>query len=287
MKWVQAAIGVTVLLVLFYSLREDLGKIREIIPHFFILATFSYFLLNILLAFRVQFLLQKMEVPASFRCVLASHLGGMIAGDATPGRSGYLSAAKFLTGCNCNLSTAMASILAPQGMEFIVKGIGAMLAIVYFHSGGTIAGIAVIAAGVVILVLLWSRRLDRLMGLMPFSRHLISMREWGIRVRKYALHILVISLAGWLLVGLQWYFVGLALGMQLRFIEYLLLQPLLSSLMFVPVTPAGLGIMESASVIVLYMFGVEPSIAAVFAFMTRLSGVVADLPGIYAFLHLR
>jgi len=285
-KWVQTAIGAVILLILFYTLREDLGKVKEFIPQFFILAILFYFLLNVLLAFRVQFLIQKMGTATTFRCVLIAHLGGMIAGDATPGRSGYLSTAKLLSGCNCSLSTAMAAILAPQGMEFIVKGIGAMLAIAYFHSGRAITGVAVVAAGIATLALLWSRRFDRLMGLMPFSRQLISMRDEGIRVRKYAPHVLAISLAGWLLVGLQWYFVGLALRMQLGFLEYLLLQPLLSSLMFVPITPAGLGIMESASVIVLYMLGVEPSIAVVFAVMTRLSGVIADLPGIYAFLRL-
>ncbi|AEA47797.1 lysylphosphatidylglycerol synthase transmembrane domain-containing protein [Archaeoglobus veneficus] len=287
MKRVQSLLGVIILLALFYTLRDDLGKVEGFLPHFFLIAVISYSILNLLLAFRIQYLLQKMGIAANFGCVLVAHLGGMIAGDVTPGRSGYLSTAKFLSRCGSNVSTAMAAILAPQGVEFIVKGIGAMLAIAYFHSGGAIAGIAIIAVGAIILCLLWSRRFDRLTGFvesMPLGKHVLSMREDGMKMRGYVMQILAVSLIGWLLVGIQWYFVGLSLGMKLRFLEYLLLQPLLTALMFVPITPAGLGIMESASVVVLYMLGVEPSIAAVFAVLTRISGVIADLPGVYAFL---
>lgn len=280
-------VGVAIIVALFYSFKDSIAAIRFFSIEHFLLAVLAYFVLNLLLALRIHYLLGKLGLNPNFKCVFAAHLGGMIAGDVTPGRSGYLSAAKLLQPCGCSTSTAMATILAPQGMEFIVKGFGALLAIVYFHYSGVTAGFVVIALGVTILILLWSRKLGRLtnaLASIPFGNYLVSMREDGIKMRNYAVQILVISLIGWPIVGMQWYFVGLSLGMQLGFVEYFLLQPLLTAFMFVPITPAGLGIMESATVVVLYMLGIEPSIAAVFAVLTRLSGVIADLPGVYVFL---
>ena len=280
-------IGVAIIVALFYSFKDDIAAMPFFSLEYFLLAVLAYFVLNLLLAFRIHYLLRKLGLNPNFKCVFAAHLGGMIAGDVTPGRSGYLSAAKLLQPCGCGTSTAMAAILAPQGMEFIVKGVGALLAIAYFHYSGVTAGFAIIVLGVAILILLWSRRLEGLtntLASIPFGKYLVSMREDGIKMRNYAVQILAVSLAGWLIVGMQWYFVGKSLGMQMEFIEYFLLQPLLTAFMFVPITPAGLGIMESASVVVLYMLGIEPSIAAVFAVLTRLSGVIADLPGVYAFV---
>jgi uncharacterized membrane protein YbhN (UPF0104 family) len=54
--------------------------------------------------------------------------------------------------------------------------------------------------------------------------------------------------------------------------------------MLVPMTPAGLGIMESGAVIAVYLLGIEHSTALIFTVLARINSIAGDLPGLYYLL---
>ncbi len=294
---VQCVLGIAILAALLYSIRGDISNLRKVKPEVFLLSVVMYDMLNFVLAYRVYYLLKKMKYSPAFSCVFLANLGGMVAGDVTPGRSGYVSMAKLLGRCGVPVSDGMAAVVAPQGIDFVVKGVGASLAIIVLGFSNPWAGLIVVAIGGAILAFMWHEKpfevvrkftprfVIRVLDRFGVGGILSDAVRSGVETRKYALQILVLCLVGWGFVGLQWFFVGKACNVIFPLYIYFLLQPLLSALMFVPVTPAGLGVMETGTVLVLYALGVNPAKAAVFAILIRLSCVLADLPGVVAWLR--
>jgi len=300
LRIVQGAIGLAILLALLYSVKGDIANLKKVNLEMFALSVLMYDLLNVILAYRVYYLLKKMGYNPRFSCVFLANLGGMVAGDVTPGRSGYVSMAKLLDRCGIPVSDGMAAVVAPQGIDFVVKGVGASLAIIVLGFSRPWAGLIVVAVGGVILAFMWHEKpLEFLKSVTPSFAFRVMDRfgltdkignilsntvRSGIETRKYAVQILALCLLGWVIVGLQWFFVGKACDVIFPFYVYFLLQPLLSALTFVPITPAGLGVMETGTVLVLYALGINPAKATVFAIMIRLSYICADLPGVFAWL---
>jgi len=288
--------GIAILAFLLYSIKGDLKNLRMVDLRLFLLSIFMYDLLNVVLSYRVYYLLKKIGYRTKLSCVFLANLGGMVAGDATPGRSGYVLTAKLLDRCGVPASDGMAAVIAPQGIDFIVKGVGASLAIVILGFSNPLAGLVVVAVGGIILAFIWyeksihfAKKLAPNFVLSILDKSGISgivsgMVKSGVETRRFAPQILMLCLFGWIFVGAQWMFVGHSCGVLFPVYVYFLLQPLISALMFVPVTPAGLGIMESGAVVVLYALGIPPAKAAVFAILIRLSCVLADLPGVVAWL---
>jgi len=294
---IQGIVGLAILLALIYSIKGDISNLRKVNLEMFLLSILMYDMLNVVLAYRVYYLLKKMGYTPAFSCVFLANLGGMVAGDVTPGRSGYVSMAKLLDRCGVPVSDGMAAVVAPQGIDFVVKGVGASLAIIVLGFSNPWAGLVVVAIGGVILAFMWHEKpLEVAKKFMPdftiklldrfgVSGILSDAVRSGVETRKYAFQLLIICLSGWVFVGFQWFFVGRACDVIFPLYVYFLLQPLLSALTFVPITPAGLGVMETGTVLVLYALGVNPAKAAVFAILIRLSCVLADLPGVAAWLR--
>ncbi len=294
LRIIQYVAGIAILVALIHSIRGDLRNLERVKIEFFLLSIVMYDMLNVVLAYRVHYLLGKMGYSPKYMCTFLANLGGMVAGDVTPGRSGYVLMAKLLDRCGIPFSDATAAVVSPQGIDFVVKGVGASLAIVVLGFSNPWAGAVVVAIGVAILVFMWYEKpFEFVKKVIPdfilrfagkFGLTVSDVVKSGIETRKFAIQILLLCLLGWVFVGLQWMFVGKACGVCLPAYVYFLLQPLLSALMFVPVTPAGLGIMESGTVVVLYALGIPPAKAAVFAILVRLSCILADLPGVVAWL---
>lgn len=296
----QTVIGLAILAILALKIITNLENLTiKFDLLLFSLSVIAYTILNFTLSFRIAFLIGKMGVRVEYRKVLISHFSGMIIGDVTPGRSGYLLTSRMLDKfTNCGTDKGLAAIIAPQGIEFVLKALGALIAILYFFTGISlnielyyallIAILVVSGGGVVFLIFSWTReeKVKSLIEKMPyakrFSNLLVSFKDSSIKIRSCWPHIIALYMLGWLISGLQWYLIGKSLDMQLNFIDFFLLHPLITTLMFIPITPAGLGIMESGSVLVLYLLGVHPSIALVFSVLARMSNLIGDLPGLYA-----
>lgn len=291
LKWVvQVAIGIGIILAIYFKLQiYDYPLYVDL--RYVLLATTSFFFLNVALSFRLYKIITGLGCRTSYLKSLESHLGGMLLSDFTPGKTGYLTTPLILKRiADCNTKLGMASILVPQAVEFLIKIFGAMLALILLYTSSThfkdlllVAGIGIamlFATSVIILVASWSERM-RIPGFLKrFEAIFQSYFEHSVKTKNYILLLTSISLTGWFITAVQWYFIGEALNIDLSFIHYFLLQPLVSALMFVPITPAGIGIMESGAIAAFFLLGVGTSPAFFFSILVRVSMVLGDLGGV-------
>jgi hypothetical protein len=233
-----------------------------------------------------------MGCGAAYPRIFLAHLSGMLVGDVTPGRSGYLMTPKFVESVSgCSVQAGTAAIISPQGIEFLIKVVGASLAIIYLvlpvsesAMYSALLGTAfVLLLALALIWLAWKSEF-RILGKLPFiskyTPYFQEFRDKSLIVRENIAKVTLISLAGWVFAALQWQLIGLSLGLKLSFLDYFLLHPLLTALSFVPITPAGLGLVESGGVVVFYIMGLDPLSGFAFTLLARLSNVIGDLPGI-------
>lgn len=279
------------------NINDLISVLKETNYQFFILACISYLLLNLVLASRLQYLLTSIGYRIRFPAVFLSHMGGMIVGDITPGRSGYFLTPPILRKkAGTRLTDGMACIFAPQGLEFILKVGGAIAAIFYISMRSPVSsdllisvgvGAALLlAAGVLMLMISWhdesvtSKFLYKLPFLNRFTEKVSFFKERSIQIKSNINAILILYLIGWVFAGLQWFYLGKALGIQLSFFAFFLLHPLITILMFVPISPAGFGLMEGGVILIFSLFGIMPAMALAFSVLVRVSILLVDLIGL-------
>ena len=297
--FLQVIIGV--IIIVFILNKLDISEITSVLIKtdylFFFLACVSYLFLNIILAGRLNYLLIQIGYKIRFPDVFLSHMGGMIVGDITPGRSGYFLTPPILKkNAGTRITDGMACIFAPQGIEFILKVAGAIAAIFYISSRSHISNdllisvgigaVLLLVAGVLMLMISWhsENMTSKFIGKLPFfnrfTEKLSFFKERSIQVKSSINAILILYMIGWVFAGLQWFYLGKALGIQLPFIAFFLLHPLITILMFVPISPAGLGLMEGGVILVFSLFGILPATALAFSVLVRVSILLVDLIGL-------
>lgn len=263
-----------------------------------------YVAINLLMAYRIKVLLEDMGQHAKYKDIVLAHFAGMLASDFTPARSGYFATAAVLTAHKVPAGKAVASILSPQLFDFLLKVVagGAAVAFMLFAlgaDGNSLLVQALALAGLFLMLVLavlvvFSRRFLLLFkgvfSLHPVGREiwdmLASMQEHSKAVRRKLPFVLALLFCTWMLKGAEWMLLGEALSLQPEFaygsfVFYLLLQPLVTILQFVPFpTLAGAGLSEAGAIGVLVLFGVRAPAAAAFAILTRGIMVAVDLAGL-------
>jgi glycosyltransferase 2 family protein len=276
------------------QLAQALLKVRV---EYLVLAFACYFGINLLFTVRLRRVLQKDGVKTSFGKTLLAQYAGMLTSDVTPGRSGYVLTPLYLRDQNVPTSKSLSGILSIQTIEFLVKvvgGVGAVVLLLQFvsftrwdqafpsfmgvNSGLFLAviGITLMMVGATILAAFtWSERAISIFNrianwrfLKRFTGGLIGKleeyKESSHKNRKAVPEILGLTMACWVLKGFEWYFLALALNIVfpgfnpvLMWLAFFLIHPLVTALGFVPITPAGMGIQE---------FGIVGIMALLFAF---------------------
>lgn len=297
--FIQIIIGIAIIIFILNKL--ELGDLADALgktdPYYFILACLSYLFLNIVLSSRLRYLMAGMRYQTKFTSVFLSHMGGMMVGDLTPGRSGYFLTPSFLKKKTGSRATdGMAAIFAPQGIEFVLKVGGAIAAIVFISSLPGISNDLIISAGtgaamllmigILMLTVAWREEkvtlgfLNRLPFLKNFASNFLSFKEKNIGIKENLRAILMFTIAGWFFAALHWFYLGKALGFELSYFVFFLLHPLLSILMFVPISPAGFGLLEGGAILVFSLFGILPEPAMAFIVLVRVSILLIDLLGL-------
>ncbi len=272
---ILAGSGIIILLILFF--RDSVRYVLSADPVFFAGSVAFYGLLNILLAYRIYHLLKNMGIKARFADVFRAHLAGMIAGDFTPGRAGYFSVPVFAKAYDIDPSAVMGIILTSQAVEMVVKVFGASIGITYLLGLNELYLIAVpLLLSALAVIYLWT-------DIPPEFERLKMIRKYAKETKKNALFILGISLAGWVVVGVQWYFIFRSLDLNVNFALAMILQPLGTLLMFLPLTPGGMGLFESGSGFMVSLVTGSFSAGIAHSILVRASTVLADLPGIMEF----
>jgi len=319
--FVQVLVGVGILALLFYKIdfHKVAEEVRGVNIFLFALAGVSYLCYNLFMAYRLSYLLRKMgvgegvgnSVSLKFSDSFFAHFAGMLASDVTPGRVGFFLVPYFLRNrTGCRISEGMAAILAPQGIEFILKVAGGFVGLVFFAgvisvdgsgAGGVggaslllplcVGGGVFLGLGAVILWVVWTAesRSTNFLAKIPFAfvrrfeAEFQKMKEKSFSIRETVPLILVIYFVCWVLLAVQWQLIGLSLGVtaaELGFLAYFLLHPLITILRFVPVTVSGLGLMEGATAVVFELLGVGPAVGLSFALLVRLNMILVDCVGL-------
>jgi len=289
--------------------------ILEMNVAYFLLAFLMYFGINVFFTIRLRRVLAKDGVKTTFGRTLLAHYAGMLTSDFTPGRAGYILTPVYLRDQNVPASKGLSSILGIQTIEFLVKvagGIGAVAFLLYMVPTATwtemfpqeVAGIniGIIVAGlgiglmllgaIVLAAFTWSKRaiaiFDRIANwrfLKRFTGGLMGKledyKESAHSTRRAIPEIFALTMICWMLKGLEWYFLGLALGItNVPLIAFFLIHPLVTALAFIPILPAGIGVQEFGIIGILGLLGVPLEIAGVFAIIARLLLIFQDLIGV-------
>ncbi len=281
---------------------------------YLLLAFLMYFGINLLFTVRLRKVLSKDNVKTTFGRTLLAQYAGMLTSDVTPGRSGYILTPVYLRDQNVPTSKGLSSILGIQTIEFLVKVIGGIGAVVFLvkvvpvetwnSTFSSVAGInlGLIVAGLGISLMLtgaillaaftWSQRAISLFSRVANSKYLKRFtgglmgkigeyQESSHKTRSAIPTIVVLTMACWILKGFEWWFLGYALGItQIPWIGYFLIHPLVTALAFVPITPAGVGVQEFGIVGIFTLLGVPLAAATAFALLSRGLLIFEDLVGL-------
>jgi glycosyltransferase 2 family protein len=282
---------------------------------YLLLAFLMYFGINLLFTVRLRRVLSKDGVKTSFGKTLLAQYAGMLTSDVTPGRSGYILTPVYLRDQNVPASKGLSSVLGIQTIEFLVKVIGGVGAVIFLvqtvptqtwntlfpqtilgiNIGILIAGLGIalmLTGAIVLAAFTWSKRAISIFDKIAKSRYLKRFtggimgkledyKESSHSTRRAIPEILLLTLACWILKGFEWYFLGFALGItNVPWLAYFLIHPLVTALAFVPITPAGVGVQEFGIIGVLGLLGVAVVPAGAFALLARGLLIIEDLAGV-------
>ncbi len=283
---------------------------------YLLLAFAAYFGINLLFTVRLRRVLGKEGIKTSFGRTLLAQYAGMLTSDVTPGRSGYILTPVYLRDQNVPTSKSLSGILGIQTIEFLVKVIGGVGAVIFllgvvpsanWQQFGTFAGINIgllimglgiglmLVGAILLAAFTWSQRAISAFDKIANSRFLKRFtgglmgkledyKESSHKTRKAIPEILGLTMLCWILKGFEWYFLGFALGItQIPWIGYFLIHPLVTALAFVPITPAGAGVQEFGIVGIFTLLFVAPvptAAIAAFAILARGLLIIEDLAGV-------
>jgi len=296
LKHIQFLIAAIIIVILVISVNPGAvyRSLLHVSPLFLLLAMAFYLANNLLMAYRLKRVLTFLGNKLRFRMTFSSHMAGMILSDVTPARSGYLYAAYDLNRKGIPLPRAMVSVTSTFVLDLIFKALVAALGILYFYSGLfpldarlyllLLAGI--IAAGLLLYAFI-TRAPPGVRGPLERYRAFRLLFQYGDESR--AIHrispfILAISFLGWICRGVEWYFIASAVGIaSFSLLDGLFLNPLLTLLSLIPVTPAGIGIQEAGIVGLFLLIHIDRAAATSFALLTRATEALIDAVGLGGF----
>jgi glycosyltransferase 2 family protein len=256
-RYLKILIQVVVMVAIFAALLwyVGVGSLYNALLHirveYLILALLMYFGINLLFTVRLRRVLSKNGVKTSFGKTLLAQYAGMLTSDVTPGRSGYILTPVYLRDQNVPASKGLSSVLGIQTIEFLVKvigGIGAVIFLVRFVPQTTwdstfnnvkilgvniglllaVVGIALMLTGAIVLALFtWSKKAISLFDKIANSRYLKRFtggimgkleeyKESSSSTSRAIPEISVLTFACWILKGFEWYFLALALNITLN-----------------------------------------------------------------------
>jgi uncharacterized protein (TIRG00374 family) len=308
---VAAMIAIFAALLWYVGIESLYNALLTIKIDYLVLAMLMYFGINLLFTVRLRRVLAKDGVKTTFGKTLLAQYAGMLTSDVTPGRSGYILTPIYLRDQNVPSSKGLSSILGIQTIEFLVKvagGVGALIYLINYPTadwsvfpetaginlGLLVAGlgISLMLVGAIVLALFtWSKRaislFDRIANIKFLKRFtgglmgkLEEYKESSQSTRKAIPEIIILTFACWILKGFEWWLLGIALGINLPWLAFFLIHPLVTALAFVPITPAGIGVQEFGIIGILGLLGVAAGPAAAFAIIARGMLIIQDLIGL-------
>ncbi|MBU4342362.1 MAG: flippase-like domain-containing protein [Candidatus Altiarchaeota archaeon] len=285
-------IGIVILAYIILTLGTEkiVQLILQIRMEFFVLAAIVYLIHEIVASYVLKVALGG---GLRIRRIVPAHMLGMLYANATPGRVGYLYTALSLAKKTGSRRSAKIGIIAlSQGLNFLSKTFLCLLAVIYFSafipSMGSQAYLLLVSVAPIIfligiLIALYTKIVNKIIGkLSPrFLEYLESMQAAVREVDKGRLaRMLLLILLGWFIMSLQWFLVAASLGIDVGFLTVLMFQPLLTTIMFVPISPSGLGLAEGGSALLFGIVNLDPAAGAAFLLLVRFNAILVDSLGL-------
>lgn len=298
-------LGVVILSLVVASLdlKSLLAAISQVKMEFLAVAILAYVCLDLVLSYRLFKCLNTIGHRITWRETFWVHLFGMLLSNVTPGRVGYVGLSYLLyKRRKLPISESISCLGTIEAIELMVKaGLAAAgLAFITMISGnqllfqfGLLGIIAIFFMSSIFLTLCWKEFeiLDRIVRSTPFvgrelMQLIISFRGASRKLRKEIKFIAAFSILGWIVRGVEWSFIGWACNINLPFYFFFLLHPLLTSIRYLPITPAGLGIFEGITLLGFSIFGVPRENALLLSLFDRIDNMLVDWIALKEMRHL-
>ena len=216
----------------------------------------------------------------------------MFLSQITPGRAGYIYTAYSLAKKENNSISEKAGLIALiQGLMMATKIFLLAFALIYFSFIFEISNYLFLSFLTPILVLfiiiffLYSNKSKKILSKIPVLKkgleYLELMQNAVRKVSiKVALKMIILDIIGWVAYGLQFFFLATALGVSLSLLTCLMLQPLITAVLLIPISPTGLGLAETESAFIFNLIGWESGIGVAFLLLFRINSLFVDSIGI-------
>lgn len=313
---IQLLIGVAILLWLFQlaNLADTFAVLMQVDLLNLLVAAALFVAASTFVGFALFIPLRRFNQTAPIRKVVMASFAGQLLSDVTPVRSGYFMTPVFLNHlAGVPLDQGMIGVLATGGVNALVKAVICLLGLVYFIGflplqaaviNSLLFGVVVLlAAGTVLLFLMWDNRISKIVASLEripiLGSKLHSLTDVFIRVQregqkiKCSLMIVAVLILVSLIVNataLYFIFNGVWHN-SLSILDFFIIASFASTLTYVPITIAGLGVQEAGYVLLLQILlgipftNVDPRLLA-FALITRALYTGTDIIGIVPLLKV-
>lgn len=292
----NALVAIALLYWFFSSLdlQSLAAQLKQTNAFWLIPAIACYIAMNWTSALRLKHLLR---LPLSVTRVFFIHMQALLLSDYTPGRTGYAyiiyalgkkdgkkGGKKPKMGVNARVfGIALAS-------DFLVRALLIIASIALFAQGFLAAGVFLAIASALALFLFWKRvaLVEKLLALVP----VLGERLAGVYNEVFVHHVrkremlysIYISAVGAVLRAAAWWFILYAIGFTAPFSAFVVLCAVLTSLSFIPLSIAGLGVQEATGAFLFSaLVGVPAAAAALLMVLIRLVEAGSDLLGLKEF----
>ncbi|HIE33739.1 MAG TPA: flippase-like domain-containing protein [Candidatus Altiarchaeales archaeon] len=290
---------VGIIILAYIPIILDTEKILELLfrikIEYFLLATVFYFLIEITVAIILRISIEGAG-KISIISLLLSHMCGMLYGYATPGRVGYYYVA-FSLGKKLKISRSeiIGILTVFQGLNFFIKIILCMIAVAYFSTYLIsdesklyliLVSLSPIIAVIGVILSLYTDIANRIFSRISFLRFIVEYIERMQRSSRTLSKEKILKMAflvffGWFLMSAQFLFIAFSLNIvNIDYINALMLQPLLTTITFVPISPAGLGVAEGGSSILFKIIGLTLENGVAFMLLVRFNSIIVDSIGL-------
>jgi len=289
-------IGILIIILILYNL--NLKVLIDIISgldmRWILIAGIIFFIAHLLIIYRLKYILNKFyKIP--YGKLFWFHFFGYTIGQFTPGKVGYLSLAYLFKKEKIPYSLSSSILILAQVMSLIVQVIFASFGLLYLIllKSVDISGIIFIilalgwifflSIGILLFFRFGTSKLKFIKKL-PYGEKMFKLLESVDRnfskVKSMLPAIFIMTVFMWVLSGLGWAAIGTSLGINLPYPSYMLLNPLITSLTFVPISPSGIGFAEVGSVLILSLLGVQPERGFILMILDRSINLLIGLLGL-------
>lgn len=246
--------------------------------NYLILAASVYSITFLILSTRWRMILHSMGQDLPIATAYQAFTGGMILSDLTPGRIGDFARPLLVRG-RIDLNRGIASVAIDRYADILttfILGFSGMLLLTQ-HGSHQILASSIILIIVVLSSAFWFKtpfiikQINRLgySRLTKIAQALDSALHEVADIKGLMLRSVLLTAVAWITHALRIVLIAKSVGFDVPLQKLFLLQPLVSSLALVPITFAGLGLVEGGFAVLLAGFGVPVAAGISIALLDR------------------